>query len=128
MTSPAFRLRFHFDGKTMGYPVQPTADGSPLTYRTRLAGKQQEGGLKSVLGVVVTLQNSATDAQHHRSVAPQQDGEGRLFTPVSKAREQFAVGRACEGVFLCQRADVSNGDFKKRVRHVFLSRWGSSTI
>jgi hypothetical protein len=58
-------------------------------------------------------------------VAPQQDGEGRFFTPVGEARKQFAVGRAHKRVFLRQRADVSNGDFKKRVRHVPWSRWGS---
>jgi hypothetical protein len=33
-------------------------------------------------------------------VAPQQDGEGRFFTPVGEARKQFAVGRARESVFL----------------------------
>jgi hypothetical protein len=62
----------------MSHAVQPAPQRALLAYRTRVAGENQKGHLKSVLRVVPVAEDILADAQHHRAVPVHKCAEGRL--------------------------------------------------
>jgi hypothetical protein len=69
------------------------ADQLAWGHRRRLAYQHEKSSLKSVLGVLVVPQDTATHAQHHRSVPVQQRLKRRLFSPAQEAVEQLSVAQ-----------------------------------
>jgi hypothetical protein len=59
--------------------------------RCRLAGEDQKGSLKGVLGVVVVTQDAFADAHDHRAVPPHERLECRLVASVDENFQQFAI-------------------------------------
>ncbi len=71
----------------------------------RLAREHQECRLGRVLGRVRIAEDAPADAQHHRLVALDQHGEGRLIAVADEALEHRAVGQlAGRRRFGCRRA------------------------
>jgi hypothetical protein len=57
-----------------------------------MARQNKKGRLKGVFGVLLVLQHTPADAQHHRPVAGYQCGEGDLVAAGDEIIKQFAVG------------------------------------
>jgi hypothetical protein len=57
----------------------------------RLAGEQQESGLKDVVGVVLIVEDAPAQPQDHRPVAADQGGKGGLVVMGGEALQQLAV-------------------------------------
>jgi hypothetical protein len=74
----------------MGYSVQPVRNHLPPHNRRRLADKNQEGRLESVLGFVMAKE-SAADAPDHRAVSVDEGGEGRFIPALEEAPEELRV-------------------------------------
>ncbi len=80
--------------------------------RTRLANQDEEGGLESVVGVVLVAEDPPTDPQDHRPVSLHQDPEGgsAAGSPVAvtaaEAIQELAVSQPAEGPRLEQDADL----------------------
>ena len=66
----------------MGHAVQPGADRLALADRAGLAEQDQERRLERVVGLVRVAQDAPADAEHHRAVPLDQQGEGRLHLGV----------------------------------------------
>jgi hypothetical protein len=75
-----------------GDSVQPAGQRPGAADAIGLRRQGQEGRLESVLGVVVVVQQPPTDAEHHRSVPPDERGEGDGVAPLDEATEQIVVG------------------------------------
>ena len=80
--------------QTVGHAVQPAADRVPFANAAGLAGEDEEGGLKSVLGVCVIAEQTPTNVHDHRLVAPDQFRERRRVAIDREPREEVAVGAA----------------------------------
>ena len=61
------------------HAVEPVADQGPGPDGGGLGSQDEEGGLESVLGVVVVAQHAPAHAQHHGTVAPDQGFKGGLL-------------------------------------------------
>ena len=62
-----------------------------------VGGRDQEGGLEGVLGVVGVVQHAAADAQHHRPVPVQQGREGFLISAAGEPVQEVRVGPVSVG-------------------------------
>src|SRR5262249_40491376 len=56
-----------------------------------LAGEDQKGRLKGVLGVVVVADDTATDAEDHRAMATDKGFKGRCVLLVDEGTEQLPI-------------------------------------
>ncbi len=91
---PPSALRSRLLRQAIGDAVQPAAHRFGATQRSRFAAEDEKDGLKSILGVVGIVQDTLTDAQHHRSMPPHQRRESVLIAPGGEALDQFAVRQA----------------------------------
>jgi hypothetical protein len=67
-------------GNPVGDAVQPAGHRLALADGGGAAGQDQEGGLESVLGVVLVVQDVPADAPHQPAVTVQQRCKGVLST------------------------------------------------
>jgi RNA polymerase sigma factor (sigma-70 family) len=88
--------RFRFQGGAPGHAVQPIAHEGPFDEQGSLLDEDDEGGLKSIIGVVDVAEDAATDAHDHGTVALDQCFERRLVAMGKETGEELAVG--CGGV------------------------------
>src|SRR5262249_33501957 len=58
------------------------------------ADEDEEGRLKSILGVVVVAQNAATDAPDHRAMPPHQGRKSRLIATADVVLQQLPIGQS----------------------------------
>src|SRR5262249_47945228 len=63
--------------------------------RRRPADEDEEGGLKRIFGVVVVVENPATDAPHHRSMPLDKGRKRRLITTADEVLQQLPIGEPC---------------------------------
>src|SRR5262249_21653103 len=71
-------------GSTVSHAKEPTAQRNLRAQRTGLAIKDQEGGLKGVLRIVLVIQDATTQAQDHGAVPADQRYESTLLTLVAE--------------------------------------------
>jgi hypothetical protein len=75
-----------------GHGVQPAGQRRTSAERARPSRKNQEDGLKGVLGVRAVGQHARTDPRDERPTALDQRGEGPLVAHFSEAADELAVG------------------------------------
>jgi hypothetical protein len=75
----------------MSNPVQPAGQRMSLADRAAVSCQHQKRGLKSVLGVLLVLQNAAARSQYHRAVPINQLGKRRLIAPGDESIQQLVV-------------------------------------
>src|SRR5262249_60601038 len=95
MDSPPCRAAFGFQGRAMGDTVQPGGHGVALANGCTIACQHEKGRLKGIFGVLLMVQHSAADAQHHWTVAWDKRGERRLVASGGEVIQQLAVGSLC---------------------------------
>ena len=76
----------------MCYAIQPIDEHLGWANGSSLASQDNEGRLKSVLGVMVVGENSATDAPYHWAMTPHQRCERSLVLVLDKTPDQLTVG------------------------------------
>ena len=69
----------------MSHAVQPGPDRFAFADRASLAKQDQERRLERVIGLVWVAQDAPADAEHHRAVPLDQQGEGRVHLGVLPA-------------------------------------------
>jgi hypothetical protein len=72
--------------------MQPACQGLAAADGGGVASKHQEGGLESVLGVLLVTQHAPAHPQHHPAVARHQRGERSLVAPGREVVQELAVG------------------------------------
>src|SRR5688572_2894136 len=72
--------------------MQPAADRLLPLNRSRLAGEDQEGCLKRVLGVVGISQDAPADTKDHRPMSAHQPSEAGLIVLEGEVPQELAVG------------------------------------
>jgi hypothetical protein len=72
--------------------MQPVGQCLTLADQPRVTSQDEEGGLESVLRVLLVTQGTPTHTQHHRPVARDEGGEGRLVATGGERIEQLLVG------------------------------------
>jgi hypothetical protein len=75
----------------MGHAIEPTAYRRALANGAGLAGEDQKGRLKNVLGVLVMVEDPPADAQDRRSMPFHEGGEGGFVAAAREALEQLTV-------------------------------------
>jgi hypothetical protein len=70
--------RFCLAGDPQCHAMQPAREGLPLLDRACLSGEDQEGGLASVLGVMLPAKCLPADQEHQGGMPFHQAGEGGL--------------------------------------------------
>jgi hypothetical protein len=83
------------NGGPISHTVQPVAEPVPRLNRNGLADKDQEGCLKGTFGIMVVVQNAATDAPNHGTVAAQQGREGCFAAPVEERLQELSIRESC---------------------------------
>ena len=82
-----------------------------------LSRQDEEGSLAGILRIVEIRQRPATDAQHHRTVPFDQDGERSLVADSDKARKQFAIGQFAVGVYGRHLTQMLQNTVKRQFGH-----------
>ena len=97
--------------------MQPTGQRRPGADRSRLLGQGQERRLERILGQMMIAENAPADAEHHRSMPPDQKFEcGRIAVP-GEAREQPLVGQGSGRVRIDLPADDAQHACQTAARH-----------
>jgi hypothetical protein len=79
----------------VGNTVKPARNGCAPTQRTSLARQNKESALKSILGIVLVAENSATNAENHGPMAID-EGSERLLIPIpDKPGKELPIGVSC---------------------------------
>jgi hypothetical protein len=79
-------------GDAAGNAEEPAAEGALTVEAGGFTGEDEEGGLEGVLGVLLVTQDAAAQAEHERSVALYEGGEGGLLTAVDESLQQVRIG------------------------------------
>jgi hypothetical protein len=90
--------------------MEPRAQGVAHPERPSFARQDQEGGLESVLRILLVAKDCAANAEHERTVPLDEGGEGQLGRLASTRREplqQLAIGRSSDRPEIKQRAELS---------------------
>ena len=82
------------DRDAVGDTMEPAAQRVVDSNRAGLPGKDQEGCLERILGVVRAAEDAAADGQDHGAVAGDQGGEGGLVSPGGEPLQQLGVRQA----------------------------------
>jgi hypothetical protein len=104
--APPCRAALRLHGRSIRDPVQPTGDRVALPDRPGAPRQDEEGGLEGVLRVLLVPQHTPAHAQHHRPVAGDNRGEGRLVAPVGEVVQQLPVGPTSNAAAGGQLVDV----------------------
>ena len=102
------------------HPIEPASQQVGFSECRRLAGQDEEDGLKGVLGVVPVAQDLATDAQDHRPVHRDQGRESHLLrgvTPGGEPVEELAVGQSGDRAALEERVELPDDRALGKPRH-----------
>jgi hypothetical protein len=92
LAPPALRRRCPQPHRRLpGHAVEPVGDRLSGHVR-RLADEDEERRLKRILGVMVIVQEAATDAPRHRRVPPHQRGKGTVVPASQEAGQEFPIG------------------------------------
>ena len=83
-----------FEGGVVGNAVEPVSQHLPRLDRRRFAEQHQEGGLKSVLGIVMPAQDATADAPDHGAMTAHQGFESCVFPAGDETLQQLAIGQA----------------------------------
>ena len=73
-----------------GHPVKPTAQRFLLANRAYLLGKDEEGGLAGILGIVFVAQDASANAEHHAAM-PVDESCKTCLIPCVEPREQIRI-------------------------------------
>ncbi len=109
--------------------VEPAPDRSPVADGGGAADEDQERGLEGVLGVVIVAQDRVADAEDHRPVPLDQDGErpfGDLLGAFSEPAQEFGVGQAADAARVEEHLDIPKDGFVSIPQHCSDLRDGSS--
>ena len=79
----------------MGHAVQPVGD--PLSWHdgSGLADEDEKSSLKRIFGIVLVVQDPATNAHDHRTVPPREGFKSHLIVPLDEPAQQLTVRRVC---------------------------------
>src|SRR5262249_15149908 len=69
-----------------------------------------------VLGLMTVVEDALADAEHHRSMTPDQDGERRFVAVGDELAQQFGVGHLSGG-WLAEPADKPHQRVVRATRH-----------
>jgi hypothetical protein len=83
--------RPHLQRGTMGGAIQPGGECPGTADAARMPRQRQEGRLKGVLGRVELADNALAHTQDHRSVPPDERGEGLFVTKPNVLCQQLGV-------------------------------------
>src|SRR5262245_15105671 len=71
--------------------IEPTRQLLARTDRVRLAGQDQEGGLKRILGILQPADYAMAHSEDHCPVAADQGSESGFISTAKKIREQLTI-------------------------------------
>jgi hypothetical protein len=80
-----------FLGDAISYLVEPAAQGLLGQQRSGFLAKHQEGCLEGVLCIMLVVQNSKTEAEHHRSVTADEYRVSQFITVHDETIQQFPI-------------------------------------
>jgi hypothetical protein len=78
----------------VGDPEKPIADHLTGNNGSRLTDEDEEGGLKSVFGVMVMVEDTTAHAPDHRAVPANKGGEGCFVPLLDEAPQELAIGQS----------------------------------
>src|SRR5262249_12557112 len=87
----ACRTVARLPGQAPGDAVEPSSDRLRLANSDCFLSENQEYRLKDILCTVMIAENPAGDAQHHRSMALEQLGQGRLVALAGEPAHKLGV-------------------------------------
>jgi hypothetical protein len=87
-------LSLDLHGTAKGGPVEPARQRSQLAERRCLKGQRQEGGLESVLSILVVLEQVTAHAPDQSAMPPHQFRKCRLIVPIRESLQQLAIQEA----------------------------------
>jgi hypothetical protein len=68
VSAAPLRAHFRFHGNPVRHPVEPAAQRLALGDRRGFAHQDKEGGLESIFGILLMMQDAPANAEHHWAV------------------------------------------------------------
>jgi hypothetical protein len=117
LDAPSADHSFRLEGRLVGNAVKPIPHLGARDNRSRLAEENQECGLEGILGVRRVPQDTLAYAKNHRSVAADEQLEGRLVAVCDESFQQLGIPDP--GTFVPARhvAEVTDDALKLTGRH-----------
>jgi hypothetical protein len=97
--------------------MEPTGQGLPLFDRTRFDRQHQKSGLKSIFGILVTLQVMTTHPPNQGTMPLHQLGERCLIVLSCEGFHQLAIGQLLDSPRCDQAANVPEDGAQLRGGH-----------
>jgi hypothetical protein len=77
----------------VSHAIQPVTDHLSRHNGSCLAEENKKGGLKSILGIVMVVEDPTANAPHHRTMPPHQGGNRCFFASANKALQKLPISQ-----------------------------------
>src|SRR5205823_2433470 len=79
--------------RLVSHPVKPVPHLRSGSDRRRLTDEDEKGGLEGVLGIVMILEDTPTEAPDHRAMSAHKRFQGRRLSAAHEALQQLPIGQ-----------------------------------